>query len=72
MSLSIEDEAIAMNLAMNLDTGRLDFSFIVQDMQENWQDWKQIIEFWQSIRSRSAMIDMLLNRLLLEFQLLTD
>jgi hypothetical protein len=71
MSLSIEDEAIAMNLAMNLDTGRLDFSFIVNDMQENWQDWKQIIEFWQSIRNRSEMIDTLLNRLLLEFQLLT-
>ena len=71
MSMSIEDEAIAMNLAMNLDTGRLDFSFIVEDMQENWQDWKQIIEFWQSIRNRSEMIDMLLKRLLLEFQLLT-
>lgn len=71
MSLSIEDEAIAMNLAMNLDTGRLDFSFIVEDMQKNWNDWKQIIEFWQSIRNRSEMIDMLLNRLLLEFQLLT-
>ncbi len=65
MSLSIEDEAIAMDLAEDLYTGLLDLSFVVQDMQENWSDWKQIIEFWQSVRTSNAMIDTLLNRLLL-------
>ena len=66
MTLSIEDSAIAMNLAFNIDTGRLPLEFVAKDVAENWQDWKQIIAFWQQHADKSQMLASILKRLRLE------
>ena len=56
MSLSIEEKAIAINLAMNIDQGNVDLNELVNVFSENFNDAFQIISFWNSLKNKSPMI----------------
>lgn len=56
MNLSIEEKAIAMNLAMNIDLGNVDLNEVVNVFAENFNDAYQIITFWNSLKLKSPMI----------------
>ena len=56
MNLSIEEKAIAINLAMNIDQGNIDLNEVVNVFAENFNDAYQIITFWKSIVKESPMI----------------
>ena len=63
MNLSIEEKAIAMNLAMNIDQGNVDLNVLVDVFAENFNDAYQIITFWKSLVNDSPMIKDILNKL---------
>lgn len=63
MNLSIEEKAIAINLAMNIDQGNVDLDSVVKVFLENVEDTIQIINFWYSIKAKSPMIQELLKKL---------
>ena len=45
MNLSIEDKAIAMNLAMNIDQGNVNLEELIKVMNQHWSDWKTFLTF---------------------------
>lgn len=61
MNLSIEDKAIAMNLAMNIELGNVDLDVLVDVFAEYFNDAAQIISFWKTLRLESPMIENVLN-----------
>ena len=63
MNLSIEEKAIAINLAMNIDQGNIDLNEVVNVFAENFNDAYQIITFWKSIVKESPMIKDVLEQL---------
>jgi hypothetical protein len=63
MNLSIEEKAIAINLAMNIDQGNVDLNELVDVFAENFNDAYQIITFWSSLKNKSPMIKDVLNKL---------
>ena len=63
MNLSIEEKAIAMNLAMNIDLGNVDLNEVVNVFAENFNDAYQIITFWKSLINQSPMIKDVLEKL---------
>jgi hypothetical protein len=63
MNLSIEEKAIAMNLAMNIDQGNVDLNVLVDVFAENFNDAYQIITFWKSLVNDSPMIKDILEQL---------
>lgn len=67
MNLSIEDKALAMRLAMDIDMGIIDLSELIKEMEKEKESWLEIIEFWNSIHKRSKMIDSVLDRIYLEY-----
>lgn len=69
MNLSIEEKAIAMNLAMNIDQGNVDLNEIVNVFAENFNDAYQIITFWKSLVNDSPMIKDILEQLHEKFTL---
>jgi hypothetical protein len=69
MNLSIEDKAIAINLAMNIDQGNIDLNEVVNLFAENFNDAYQIITFWKSIVKESPMIKDVLEQLHEKFTL---
>jgi hypothetical protein len=69
MNLSIEEKAIAMNLAMNIDLGNVDLNEVVNVFSENFNDAYQIINFWKSIVDESPMIKDVLEQLRKKFTL---
>ena len=56
MNLSIEEKAIAINLAMNIDQGNVDLNEVVNVFAENFNDAAQIISFWKTLVNQSPMI----------------
>jgi hypothetical protein len=56
MNLSIEEKAIAINLAMNIEQGNVDLNVLVDVFSENFNDAFQIISFWNSLKQKSPMI----------------
>ena len=69
MNLSIEEKAIAINLAMNIDQGNIDLNEVVNVFAENFNDAYQIINFWKSIVKESPMIKDVLEQLHEKFTL---
>jgi hypothetical protein len=69
MNLSIEEKAIAINLAMNIDQGNIDLNEVVNVFAENFNDAYQIINFWKSIVKESPMIKDVLEKLHEKFTL---
>jgi hypothetical protein len=69
MNLSIEEKAIAINLAMNIDLGNIDLNEVVNVFAENFNDAYQIINFWKSIVKESPMIKDVLEKLHEKFAL---
>ena len=69
MNLSIEEKAIAINLAMNIDQGNIDLNEVVNVFAENFNDACQIITFWKSIVKESPMIKDVLEQLHEKFTL---
>ena len=69
MNLSIEEKAIAINLAMNIDQGNVDLNEVVNVFAENFNDAYQIINFWKSIVKESPMIKDVLEKLHEKFTL---
>ena len=69
MNLSIEEKAIAINLAMNIDQGNIDLNEVVNVFAENFNDAHQIITFWKSIINDSPMIKDVLEQLHEKFTL---
>jgi hypothetical protein len=69
MNLSIEEKAIAINLAMNIDQGNIDLNEVVNVFAENFNDAYQIINFWKSIVEESPMIKDVLEKLHEKFTL---
>ena len=69
MNLSIEEKAIAINLAMNIDLGNIDLNEVVNVFAENFNDAYQIINFWKSIVKESPMIKDVLEQLHKKFTL---
>ena len=69
MNLSIEEKAIAINLAMNIDQGNIDLNEVVNVFAENFNDAYQIINFWKSIVDESPMIKDVLEQLHEKFTL---
>ena len=69
MNLSIEEKAIAINLAMNIDLGNVDLNEVVNVFAENFNDAYQIITFWKSIVNESPMIKDVLEQLHEKFTL---
>lgn len=67
MNLSIEDKAIAMNLAMNIDQGNVNLTELIKEMNKYWCDWQDIINFWESVKSQSEMLNSVLDRIYLEY-----
>ena len=63
MNLSIEEKAIAINLAMNIDQGNIDLNEVVNVFAENFNDAYQIITFWKSLINQSPMIKDVLEKL---------
>lgn len=66
MSLTIEDKAIAMNLAMNIDLGNVDLAELIKEIKKNKAEWTEILEFYNSLSSKNQMLDTVLNRIYLE------
>jgi hypothetical protein len=69
MNLSIEEKAIAINLAMNIEQGNVDLNVLVDVFSENFNDAFQIISFWNSLKQKSPMIKDVLNLLHEKFTL---
>ena len=69
MNLSIEEKAIAINLAMNIDQGNIDLNEVVNVFAENFNDAYQIITFWKSLINDSPMIKDVLEQLHEKFTL---
>ena len=69
MNLSIEEKAIAINLAMNIDQGNIDLNEVVNVFAENFNDAYQIITFWKSLINQSQMIKDVLEKLHEKFTL---
>ena len=69
MNLSIEEKAIAMNLAMNIDLGNIDLNEVVNVFAENFNDASQIITFWKSLEKESPMIKDVIKKLHKKFTL---
>jgi succinate dehydrogenase hydrophobic anchor subunit len=69
MNLSIEEKAIAINLAMNIDQGNIDLNEVVNVFAENFNDAYQIITFWKSLINQSPMIKDVLEQLHEKFTL---
>jgi succinate dehydrogenase hydrophobic anchor subunit len=69
MNLSIEEKAIAINLAMNIDQGNVDLNEVVNVFAENFNDAFQIITFWKSLINQSPMIKDVLEQLHEKFTL---
>ncbi len=69
MNLSIEEKAIAINLAMNIDQGNVDLNEVVNVFAENFNDAYQIINFWKSIVDESPMVKDVLEQLHEKFTL---
>ena len=69
MNLSIEEKAIAINLAMNIDQGNVDLNEVVNVFAENFNDAYQIITFWKSLVNDSPMIKDVLEQLHEKFTL---
>lgn len=69
MNLSIEEKAIAINLAMNIDQGNIDLNEVVNVFAENFNDAYQIITFWKSLINQSPMIKDVLEKLHEKFTL---
>lgn len=69
MNLSIEEKAIAINLAMNIDQGNIDLNEVVNIFAENFNDAYQIITFWKSLINQSPMIKDVLEQLHEKFTL---
>ena len=67
MSLTIEDEAIAMNLTLNIDLGKVDTAILHKEIVENFDEWKELLEFWQSKADKSLAIQGVFQRLYLEY-----
>lgn len=67
MNLSIEDKAIAMNLAMNIDQGNVNLEELLKVMNQYWSDWQDILNFWESIKTQSEMLNSVLDRIYLEY-----
>jgi hypothetical protein len=63
MNLSIEEKAIAINLAMNIEQGNIDLNEVVNVFAENFNDAYQIITFWKSLINQSPMIKDVLEQL---------
>jgi hypothetical protein len=61
MNLSIEEKAIAMNLAMNIELGNVDLDVLVDVFAEYFNDAAQIISFWKTLTDQSPMIKNVLN-----------
>ena len=69
MNLSIEEKAIAINLAMNIDQGNVDLNEVVNVFAENFNDAYQIITFWKTLVNDSPMIKDVLEQLHKKFTL---
>jgi hypothetical protein len=69
MNLSIEEKAIAINLAMNIEQGNVDLNVLVDVFSENFDDAFQIISFWNSLKQKSPMIKDVLDLLHEKFTL---
>jgi len=67
MSLTIEDKALAMRLAMDIDMGIIDLSELIKEMEKEKDSWLEIMQFWNSIHKRSKMINLVLDRIYLEY-----
>jgi hypothetical protein len=67
MNLSIEDKAIAMNLAMNIDQGNVNLEELIKVMNQYWSDWQDILNFWESVKPQSEMLKSVLDRIYLEY-----
>ena len=67
MNLSIEEKAIAMNLAMNIELGNVNLDELVDVFTENFNDAEQIISFWKTLTSKSPMVENVLNILCEKF-----
>lgn len=65
--LSIEDKAIAMNLAMNIEQGNVNLTELIKEMNHYWGDWQDILNFWEEYKNQSKMLDSILNRIYLEY-----
>jgi hypothetical protein len=72
MNLSIEEKAIAINLAMNIDQGNIDLNEVVNVFADNFNDAFQIITFWKSIVNESPMIKDVLEQLHEKFTIETN
>jgi len=61
MNLSIEEKAIAMNLAMNIELGNVNLDTLVDVFAENFNDAVQIISFWKTLTHQSPMLENVIN-----------
>lgn len=64
MSLSIEEKAIAINLAMNIEQEVISIDTVFQALLTNFEELRPVITFWREISNKSPLAKGVLEKLL--------